>query len=707
MNSSEFFRRLGLGALLPLAAVIAGLGIYQADPAPVQSLRNAIFDQYQRLSPRTYLDAPVRVADIDDESLARLGQWPWPRLQLAALVDTLRENGAAAVIFDVTFPERDRTSPDSVRKVWKGSAGLNAELDRLPDHDELFAQSIGKGGVVLGFALTPDTSTSLLSTDTYTVSELGGSPLEFLYSFKGSVASLPDLQKAAAGNGAFTFVADTDGIVRRVPLFQSLNKQIVPSLSAEALRVAQQGDTYEIDTLDISGGGVQRVTIGEFSIPTTSHAEVWLHYTRPVPQRTLPVWKILAGEIPRDQIEDRIVLIGTSAQGLMDLRFSPLGGSFPGVEAHAMALEQIIGGEFLQRPDWATGLEIILLVMGGLLIGAIALHTPALVSALLATLVLGGFAWGGWYLFSAKHLLLDTTVPSMTVLFSFMLTSVYRHVSAELRQRWVKQAFSRYVSPNLVAYLVDHPESLQLGGRRQECSFIFTDLAGFTNLMEKIDPTEAVGLLNHYLDEMIAIAFKHEGTLDRIVGDAVAVIFSAPVEQADHRAKAFNCALEMQEYSNRYMIEANARGIAFGMTRIGVHSGEVTVGNFGGSTIFDYRALGDPINTAARLESVNKQLGTQMCVSEATLSGCPGAVARPVGKLVLKGKSLPLMVYQPVSEPDPEYAAAYRLMADEKPEARAVFEALAQARPDDPLPKFHLNRFNNGQSGEVIVFTQK
>jgi len=143
------------------------------------------------------------------------------------------------------------------------------------------------------------------------------------------------------------------------------------------------------------------------------------------------------------------------------------------------------------------------------------------------------------------------------------------------------------------------------------------------------------------------------------------------------------------------------------LTRIGVHSGEVTVGNFGGSTIFDYRALGDPINTAARLESVNKQLGTQMCVSEATLSGCPGAVARPVGKLVLKGKSLPLMVYQPVSEPDPEYAAAYRLMADEKPEARAVFEALAQARPDDPLPKFHLNRFNNGQSGEVIVFTQK
>ncbi len=706
MSFSAILRRLGLGALLPLAAVAAGLVLYQADPAPVEELRNATFDQYQRLSPRIYHDAPVRVADIDDESLARLGQWPWPRTQLAALVQKLQQNGAAAVVFDVTFPEPDRTSPQSMRSIWKPTPALDAQLGRLPDHDAMFARTIAQGNVVLAFALTDKASTAPLIASRYTVREEGGIPLAYLRHFAGSVASLPILQTAAAGNGAFTFVSDGDGIVRRVPLVMNLDGKLVPSLTAEALRVAQHADTYVINTLAIGGGGVQSVQIGDFVIPTTPDGEMWLHYTEDAPQRTLPVWKILAGEIPRGEIEDRIVLVGTSAQGLNDLRFSPM-GDFPGVEAHAHALEQIIGGEFLHRPDWATGLEIIVLAAGGLLIGMIALHTPALVSALFLLLGLGGLAWGGWHMFSAEHLLLDTAVPGMTVLLSFTLSSVYRHVSAELRQRWVKRAFSRYVSPNLVAYLVDHPDSLHLGGRRQECSFIFTDLAGFTNLMEKIDPTQAVDLLNRYLDDMIAIAFKHEGTLDRIVGDAVAVIFSAPLEQPDHRARAFRCALEMKEFSNRFMAEANARGLAFGMTRIGVHSGEVTVGNFGGSTIFDYRALGDPINTASRLESVNKQLGTQMCVSAATLSGCPDAIARPVGKLVLKGKSEPLMVYEPVEKPDPEYEAAYKLLAAESPDAQAALEALAQARPNDPLPKFHLARFANGQKGEVIVFTQK
>ena len=269
------------------------------------------------------------------------------------------------------------------------------------------------------------------------------------------------------------------------------------------------------------------------------------------------------------------------------------------------------------------------------------------------------------------------------------------------------------MSPNRVDYLVDHPDGMALGGQRQTCSFIFTDLAGFTSLMERIDPAEAVSLLNAYLDEMIAIAFRHEGTLDRIVGDAVAIMFSAPVPQVDHRTRALACALEMDAFANTYSNRLQQEGTSFGKTRIGVHAGEVIVGNFGGSNMFDYRALGDPVNTAARLESVNKHLGTRMCVSEDILVGSPDALVRPVGRLVLKGKSKALAVFEPVTEdampraPLDDYRKAFDAMHDEDPQAAVLFAQLAEAWPQDPLVQLHHTRLTDGEHGDLIVMSAK
>jgi adenylate cyclase len=309
-------------------------------------------------------------------------------------------------------------------------------------------------------------------------------------------------------------------------------------------------------------------------------------------------------------------------------------------------------------------------------------------------------------------LLIDVALPVICVLLTFVACSLVRHLSSEQEHRWIKDAFSRYVSPNRVDFLVENPDAMALGGKRQECSFIFTDLAGFTSLMEKIDPGEAVTLLNDYLDEMIAIAFRHEGTLDRIVGDAVAIMFSAPVPQPDHRRRALACALEMDAFAVRYSAGLQARGIQFGKTRIGIHAGEVIVGNFGGKNIFDYRALGDPINTAARLESVNKHLGTRICVSEEIIRDCPEALVRPVGQLVLKGKSKPLGVFEPVTNaegnaPLAEYQDAYDALAAEDPLALEKFTRLAEQSPDDPLVRLHLERLTSGCLGDLIVMAEK
>jgi adenylate cyclase len=374
----------------------------------------------------------------------------------------------------------------------------------------------------------------------------------------------------------------------------------------------------------------------------------------------------------------------------------------------------MLSGRHLERPPWGGAIEGLIVAVGGLLLAAVALSTGAIVSAAVTAVALAAIALAGWIAFTRYGLLLDPVTPALAFLAPFIIGSVSRHLHIEREQRWMRDAFSRYVSPNRVDYLISHREQLELGGRRQQCSFVFTDLESFTGLMEKIDPGQAVVLLNAYLDRMVAIAFSHGGTLDRIVGDAVAIMFSAPVAQPDHRERALQCALEMHEFATRYSADLAACGTHFGRTRIGVHSGEVIVGNFGGSTMFDYRALGDPVNTAARLESVNKHLGTTVCVSQATLSGCPEVVARPVGRLVLKGKTEALMVYEPIaaaampfSGRDAEYEAAFNLLRECDPRTADALEALARARPADPLVRLHLERLRRGEQGDTIVLDEK
>lgn len=676
---------------VPLAALLLGLGLAWADPALLRGLRLACFDQFQRWHPRDGGDLPVRIVDIDDESLRRLGQWPWPRDRVAALLDGIQAQGPAAIAVDAVFPEPD---------------GRSGRADQ--DTDAALAQALARGPVALGFGLTrqraADAPEEALALKMGIV-HLGGDPLSFLPRFAASVTNLPGLQQAAAGQGAMTFIPDVDGIVRQVPLLLNLDGQPVPSLAAEALRLAAGAAHYTVRSAE---DGVVDVRIGARTLPTDAGGALWVHYARPDRARYVPAWRVLQGQVPADAFAGRIVLVGTSAQGLMDLRFSPLGGIIAGVEVHAQALEQVLRGQHLARPGWARAAEGLALLLGCGLVGLLAVSRSAVQSS--TGFVVLAAAWGlaCWAAFVQAGLLLDPVAPLLAMALVFVPTTVMRHVQSERQQRWMKQTFSRYVSPNLVDYLVAHPDALALDGRRQRCSFVFTDLAGFTGLMEGMDPATAVGLINDYLDRMIAIAFAHDGTLDRIVGDAVAIMFSAPVEQTDHEQRALRCALQMHAFSRRYVDELAGRGIRFSQTRIGVHTGEVTVGNFGGEAIFDYRALGDPVNTAARLEGANKHLGTLICVSEATLAGCPGAPARPIGRLRLAGRSGYVMAFEPLQEgADPAYQQAYELLGGDATAALAAFEALAAERPQDPLVTLHLQRLRAGRRGDAIELQDK
>ncbi len=702
-----------IGLALLLVTISSMTAFYVWDPVLARAMRNASFDQFQRWHPRPYGDHPVRVAALDEESLDRLGQWPWPRTLLAELVDKLRSRGAAAITFDVMFAEPDRTSPTNIAQTWRVPNRTREMIRTLPDHDRIFADAIQGGGVVIGHAGEYAAQPGELPPTPAGIIVRGENPAPYLRQFNSSVRAIPLLEQAADGYGAVNFIPDLDGVVRRVPVLINIGDTLYPSLAMEALRVGQQAGGYRVRTREPPAAGTVSVRTGQITVPTTPNGEAWVYFSEPTQQRTIPIWKLLEGEVPPEEIAGKIFLIGATAQGLLDLRFSPMGGVIPGVEAHAQFLEQQLAGMPLQRPDWALTLEIMVLIVGSLLVGLTTLLTRTVLAVLLWIFALLGLSYFCWQMFTTRLLLLDPLIPILSMALSFIICEIIKHQASEKHEEMVRDAFAHYVSPNLVEHLISHPGALEIGGHRRTCSFIFTDLAGFTPLMESMDPADAIELLNQYLDDMIKITFDHEGTLDRIIGDALAIMFSAPVQQADHADRAIRCALALDRYATAFHRKKIEEGIPFGMTRIGVNSGEVIIGNFGGSAMFDYRALGDAINTAARLESVNKQLGTHMCISELTLQACTEpveVVLRPVGRLVLKGKSRPLKVFEPrpdMEGEDAEYMAAYERMTAGDRAARELFRALHAQRPDDGLVAMHLDRLEEDQLGDFMIMKEK
>ncbi|OSM04353.1 CHASE2 domain-containing protein [Magnetofaba australis] len=708
---------------LSLAVMLGAIYVEAVDPAFRATLRNVSFDMFQRWKPREYqTDLPVRIVDVDEASLAQLGQWPWPRTLVAKLVDQLNERyGAASIVFDFVFAEKDRTSPDIIANTWNAPKALRDQLKTLPNHDEALAQAFGRAPVVAGFTMLDDTTTDTPRSRANIVFQ-GPPPTDHLRVYPGAVRNLEIFEKSATGVGVFSFSPDHDGVIRHVPVMTKIGKTLFPSLAIEGLRVAlgapylmvqtMAGDADVAQTGSIEGLIFPNTT---FAVPTDGNGEIWLHHTKPTKQRYVSAAKVLDGTADPTKLTGHIVFIGTSAKGLLDLRYGPF-GIIPGVEVHAQIAEQVLSGAYLERPAWINGAVVIFLIVMWVVLVVLLRGLNAVASAMVGVVAAGAAWYGAWYAFSQGAVLVDPLFPTLAVLLMFAAYIGPKYLQSEREQKWIQDAFSAYVSPNLVKHLVEHPDLLQIGGEERVCSFVMTDLAGFTTLMEKNDAKEMVDLLNVYLDEMVKIAFAHDGTLDRIVGDAVAIIFSAPVEQEDHAKRAIACALEMDVFGRKFSAEQQALGVNFGKTRIGVNTGVVMVGNFGGETMFDYRALGDPINTAARLESVNKHLGTNMCVAHSTVELCgDDFVGRPVAGLVLKGKSEAIYAYEPMSaetlasERVQRYMAAYQLLKQGDEKGRASINELAELYPDDPVIQLHKKRLSAPEApcSDVIVMSEK
>jgi len=422
--------------------------------------------------------------------------------------------------------------------------------------------------------------------------------------------------------------------------------------------------------------------------------------------------------LPKAWFENKILLVGATLS-ITDKHRTPLAvvfdderGMMPGIVVMAHAVSQYLEGISVRRLPPAGQFALVLLV--SLVAVAVGLAKKGIgfnviVGAILVVLVWFAGIWGYGQGLPLVPLIAPTLALALSLWMMDMLIG-----KAERRQRqFVQGAFSRYVSPTVVAQLVNDPDALSIKGKRQEATFIFTDIAGFTTLSELLPSDQLSDVLNDYLNGACAIVQANEGTIDKFIGDAIMAIFNAPIAQPDHQSRAVKCALELDAYCEKFRIENNKKGIPIGVTRIGVHSGPATIGNFGSQSRMDFTAVGDTVNAAARTEGVNKYFGTRICCTDTIVPKCPGMHFRVIGDVILKGKETPVTLYNPITADEAKselctgYLAAYQLLEAGNPLAVEQFKALEQRFPEDPLLKFHLNRIEKGLLTTLIKMEDK
>lgn len=642
-----------VGVIIGLAIVAALTMLRASDPPLLKLARNVTFDEYQRVAPRTFVKLPVMVIDIDEASLREFGQWPWPRDRVAALVERLSELGASAVAFDILFAEPDRLSP---RNVVRDVAGIDPSLlDRFPDNDEIFARSIAGKPIVLGFGLSNEGTyrPPVKAGFAFTGESLINAPPRI----KAATPLRPQLEANAAGIGHISLnPGDSTAVVRAVPLFLTDGEQLYPSLALEALRVAQGATTYVLAGATNVPDTMTLVKNGEFVVPVTATGEIWLYVTPDTAERYVSARQVLAAEgVSPDAaaaIAGSIVFVGTSAAGLQDIRTTALGQNVPGVSLQAQIVEQILSGRFLSRPDWANGLEILSIAVAGSLLvilttflsPAIALACGGLITALALVASWLAFYYGG--------LLFDPLAPIVAGSITHFAATAFRFLVIDRERREVRRAFGHYLSPSLL-YRIEHTRNaLRLGGDERELTVMFVDVRSFTEISERLSPIAVVAFLNTLLDALSRHVIANEGTLDKFIGDSIMAFWNAPVDVADHTGKAVRAALAMRETLARLNGED-----AFGFGKeqavgigIGIHTGLACVGNMGAETRFNYSAVGDAVNIAARIESSCKDVSFDILVSESTAKSLQNCALLEAGALALKGKSTRTRVFAVVGD---------------------------------------------------------
>jgi len=619
----DFLRRASARFLaLCLLFLLAALRIW--DPTVVEAVRLRGFDMFQIAQPRVNVEKPVLIVDIDERSINEIGQWPWPRVILAQLIEALHGAGAKVIGFDAVYSEPDRMSPTNIADRFRVLPVETAKILRsLPSNDALMAESMRSTNVVLGRIALEEPSVKPLdpTVPQPSVAILGPDPKPHLPRYRGSVENLPILAREAAGQGVFSLSPEFDNIVRRVPTIYLIDGKIRPSLAIETLRVGLGEKSIVVRS---DAAGVSSVIVGNRRIPTDDSGRVWIHFARATKDRYVSAVDILNGRVKPDRVDGKMVFIGTSAPGLRDLRATPLALSVPGVEMHAQILETVLAGATLTRPNYAVGIELTVMVIVGLLMVILVPILGPRWTLLLGGLVTASLLGIAWYLFQSEKMLIDVAYPALAAGVIYLFLTFVNYLKGEAERRRIRTAFSRYLSPELVTRLADDSSSLKLGGEEREMTLLFSDVHGFTGIAEHYDAVSLTSLINDLFNPLTKAILDQRGTVDKYMGDAIMAFWNAPVDDKDHARHACLAALEMGRQipvlNEELKAEAEEAGRGFSPVKLGIglNTGICCVGNMGSDFRFDYSVIGDTVNAASRLEGQTRTYRVANVIGEPT-----------------------------------------------------------------------------------------
>jgi adenylate cyclase len=657
---------IGLGLLFVLLFVGNAAQLYKL--SFVDQLSDILYDyRLQWTMPRT-VDERIVILDIDEKSLKEEGRWPWSRDRLALLMDKLFDQyGVQVVGFDVVFAEKDQSSGLQVlqklgQNQLKDDVGFQAALVKISpqlEYDKLFASKIKDRKVVLGYFLTDQqqqNAAGMLPPPIFTTGTFQNHAVAFT-NFNGYGANLPELQQAAASAGHFNPLIDDDGEVRRVPMLAQYNGAQYESLSLAVVRTlfdqpkiqagfaeGESSENANLEWLELGSGN------HALKIPVDGDVATLVPYRgKQGSFRYISLTDVLHDRVSMAQLKDKIILVGTTALGLQDMRSTPVEQVFPGVEVHANLIAGILDQNLKHQPKYMVGVEVLwLLLIGVALSFGLPLMSPlvAVFSAVTAFAISFGLSISLWQ-YSNLFMSIANSLVLVTVLFVLNMSYGYFFVTRTKRQ--ITERFKNYVPAELVDEMSQHPEQLvSMAGESREMTMLFSDVRGFTTISEGMDSKNLSKLMNEFLTPLSRVISKHQGKVDKYMGDCIMAFWGAPKPQPNHARNAILAGLEMQQTLRELQPHFKAKGWPAIHVGVGINSGRVSVGNMGSEVRVAYTVMGDAVNLASRLESITKQYGVGIIVGENTRHAVPDFVYRELDQVQVVGKDKPVAIYEPI-----------------------------------------------------------
>lgn len=663
------------GLLCVLLFSLLYLSFGTAKPALLQALDNQLTSAMFRFRGPEPPQHNIIIVDIDEKSLARLGQWPWPRDVVARLVTRLAEQGAKVIGLDMMFIEPDRTSPKNLLQRYPQ---LGAELAALPgfDHDQQLGDALAQCNSVLGYAmLTQDDGLKNPAAVPFPSANLqlagegvGFDRLSLLTAYRAT-ANQPAIAMALS-EGFLNFFPDSSGAVYRVPLLLSLDGIPYPSLALEVARIALGEQDLTIHPAHSAGEryGLLGVSIGPHFIPTDDLGQMTVNFRGP--WKTFPYLSaddLLETDQPR--LRGAVVLLGTSAAGLLDLQTTPMSRIIPGVEIHANIVDNLLSGDPLKH-DILTeiGITICLIVVGGTLLSLLLARSGPLRGALGALAILLAAICGNYLLLFKNGSIVGLTYPLLTIVLIWLLVTLANYFLVERQKQFVQGAFGHYLAPQVVEQLLQDPQQLSLAGQEKLLTVMFCDIRNFTSISETMNSVALADFMNRYLTEISRVIMDGRGMIDKFIGDAIMALWGAPLDDQQHALQAVKSALSMQAKTAQLKEEWLREGLPEINIGIGINSGPMRVGNFGSEQLFDYTVIGDQVNLASRLEGLCKVYGCKILISAATREQLQGQIlCRPIDLVRVKGKRQPVEIFEPLPTAvsnDPELVRWQQVVKD-------------------------------------------